>query len=432
MSVIIDTSKFSKEKRLEILKDLTIQPPETEYGQEATWYLFTSINDQQVAVPFYYYNSKIRSDNEPFGNTEKKFSKTDLTFSGELREIQLEIKNEVFKYLNKYHSLLLSLFTGGGKTAFSIWLATQLKYKTLICAPRVPILEQWMDSIIKFVPEANVQLLDASNKLDESADFYVINIDTVAKRNDLTDIGLLVIDEAHCAYTELRSLGILTVSPRYVLALTATADNSKGMDKIADLIYGPRIIRKMFRPFNVYIVDTNYKPAKCTNKIGKMDWTGTIKDMCLNDDRNDLIVRIAEYFITRNFIILCKRKDQVEELYQKLNKDENSLIEKYTGTQKKFNRDCRILCSTYSKSGIGFDFPKLDALIIASDVDEGIEQYLGRVFRREDSVPIIFDLRESVWKNHPFAKHLSNRCALYEKSGGMIKNFEDYFILPEN
>ena len=82
------------------------------------------------------------------------------------------------------------------------------------------------------------------------------------------------------------------------------------------------------------------------------------------------------------------------------------------------------MVSTYSKAGVGFDNPKLDMLIVAGDVEEMFEQYLGRVFRRMDTVPIIIDI---VDKFHVFDKHFQTRMLTYLQSGGDIKNFNEYF-----
>ena len=73
---------------------------------------------------------------------------------------------------------------------------------------------------------------------------------------------------------------------------------------------------------------------------------------------------------------------------------------------------------------MGFDHPRLDALIIASDVQEGIEQYVGRVFRREDVVPIVFDFLDNM---HTLFKHFLTRRSLYTSIGGEVKSFDESF-----
>ena len=62
----------------------------------------------------------------------------------------------------------------------------------------------------------------------------------------------------------------------------------------------------------------------------------------------------------------------------------------------------------------------MDALILASDVEEYFMQYLGRVFRREDVHPIIFDLVDNF---NSLKRHYYTRKHTYEKSGGKIYKF---------
>ena len=92
----------------------------------------------------------------------------------------------------------------------------------------------------------------------------------------------------------------------------------------------------------------------------------------------------------------------------------------FKGNRQDYNYESRILVATISKAGVGFDHPKMDALLLASDVEEYFIQYLGRVFRREDVIPIIFDMVD----NYPSLKrHYYTRKKAYEKHGGTILKY---------
>ena len=94
------------------------------------------------------------------------------------------------------------------------------------------------------------------------------------------------------------------------------------------------------------------------------------------------------------------------------------------GIKKTFNTESKVLIATVQKAGVGFDHPKLNALIIAADVLEYFIQYLGRVFRTEHSKPLIFDLVDNF---STFKKHFSSRATVYRKHCGKIKNFKNEF-----
>jgi superfamily II DNA or RNA helicase len=184
-----------------------------------------------------------------------------------------------------------------------------------------------------------------------------------------------------------------------------------------------RIERKLHRLFNSYIINTGFKPVTKQTEQGRLDWNATLESQCLDENRNDMIVDVIRYFKNRNFLVLCKRVEQGKILTEKLEKYGED-VDIFIGSSKKYNRESRILISSYSKTGCGFDAPKLDALIIASDVEEGIEQYVGRVFRRDDVRPMIFDF---VDKMHTMFRHFCTRRRLYESIGSEVKKFETCF-----
>ena len=99
-------------------------------------------------------------------------------------------------------------------------------------------------------------------------------------------------------------------------------------------------------------------------------------------------------------------------------------IELFFGSKKGYNDKCRVLISTYSKSGVGMDCPHLNMLIVGADVEEQFIQYLGRIFRTYDDFPIMIDL---VDKFKPMYNHSKSRCDIAKNLGGEIKNFKDYF-----
>lgn len=73
---------------------------------------------------------------------------------------------------------------------------------------------------------------------------------------------------------------------------------------------------------------------------------------------------------------------------------------------------------------MGFDHPKLDALIIAADLQEYFIQYLGRVFRTETVCPMILDLVDDFGV---LRKHYYTRRRVYLDHGGAIKDFAKAF-----
>ena len=426
-------NSLPQQQRQKIIKDLTIDYQESEFGRKPSFHLFeieeTNIL-KNVCVPFSYYYQNLSNQNNctKFPNQNIKFPKNEngYSFVGSLTEKQELVKDEVFETLNRTHSIILSFHCGFGKTIFSIFLTSLLKYKACVLAHRINLIDQWYYSIKKVCPEAKIQILDTKKPIDPSVDFYIMNSSNVTKRSkdDFKNIGILIVDEAHTICTENLSKGLFWFKPKYLIGLTATPYRTDGMSTILELFFGPEIIeRKLRRPFNVYVLKTKIVHEPKSNKMGKLDWNSVLKSQCLNINRNKMIVNIVRYFNNRNILILCKLVEQSKMILQML-KQLDQHADMFVSTQKKFDYDCRILISTYSKTGVGFDHPKLDMLIIASDVEEGIEQYVGRIFRRQDTTPIIIDILDDF---RPLYNHYLTRRKLYLDTGAEINDLKKCF-----
>ena len=127
----------------------------------------------------------------------------------------------MLKYLNDCGCCWLSLYTGGGKTFTSINLACSIKLKTIIITHRVNLINQWKYSIEKGCTEGViVQVLTGVNKIDENAQFYIMNAINVKKRNisDYKNIGFLVVDEVHVMATKVMVEAFQYITPRYCLS----------------------------------------------------------------------------------------------------------------------------------------------------------------------------------------------------------------------
>tara|TARA_B100001989_G_C24267493_1_gene329990 strand:+ start:181 stop:543 length:363 start_codon:yes stop_codon:yes gene_type:complete len=105
--------------------------------------------------------------------------------------------------------------------------------------------------------------------------------------------------------------------------------------------------------------------------------------------------------------------------------EEEMDVTSLVGVKKYFNYNSRVLVATVQKAGVGFDHPKLDSLIIASDVEEYFIQYLGRVFRTQHTVPMIFDIVDN---NSILLSHYYTRRKIYIQHGGIVKDLKEKHI----
>lgn len=422
MSIVLPRQSISEmemAKRHRIITDCTVQ---SENGPEKIEAYLVDVPSNKVFLPKYY------AENEGITGEEQKYNTLSTNQTEfKLREYQKVVETEIDKVFEHYQSILLSLHCGWGKSYFAILYALKLNLQTLVTVYRVSHLDQWKDSIKTVNPSLKVQILENKTEKQEGMDFYLILGENLSHRplSEFSGVGTFIVDECHMFCTPSMSKSFMRVQPKYCLALSATPFRSDKMDKILHLHFGYAMVtRKLYRNFNVYKLKTKFKPTVQMTRMGKLDWSTVIDTQAKNIDRNSLILRMCSYFRNRTIMVLTKRVElQGKLLYETLKKMGES-VDIFTGTKQKYDKEARILISTFSKAGVGFDNPRLDMLIIAGDVEEMFEQYMGRVFRRLDTVPMIVDIVDNF---HVFEKHFNTRMITYVNAGGIVKDFKKSF-----
>ena len=425
MSLSVNIDSLSLAVREKLVTDLTVRPElenkkYTSYTSQTPDVELFQIRNDDVIVPFAYGLNELKI-NKP--KKENYDIISDFSFTGTLRESQKEIKDEAIKLLNSHGTCLISCYPGFGKTITSIYIASKIKLKILILTHRVVLIKQWEEAIKTFCPNASINIITPTKKnISLDFDFNIINPINVGKYgpNFFSKIGTVIVDEAHLIMSKVLSQSLQFLFPKYLIGLSATPYRSDGLSVLLDLYFTEnKIVRKLQREHIVYKLNTKFKPVVELGRNGTVNWGKILESQSNDIDRNNMILNIVNTHKDRIFLILSKRIEQAKYLHSKfveMGESVDLLIESST----KFNKDCRILISTTSKAGIGFDHARLDALILASDLEDYFIQYLGRVFRRIDVIPIIFDLVDD---NPILKKHFSTRKKVYTECGGKIQNY---------
>ena len=422
MSRKIHIESIELEVREQIMKELQIKIDGSTYVKNSNpKYIYPiEVGEDYAYIPFAYGRECMGGPYEC--PSRDSYPKLKCKFVGSLRPHQKEVKTEAISHLNKYGSILISCFCGFGKTCIAIYIAIKIKLRVLIVTHRIVLIKQWTQAIARFCPTATVQVLTANTK-KKDCDFYIMNASNVPKHDVdyYKDIGVIIVDECHLIMAEGLSKCMQRIVPRYVLGLSATPYREDGLNILLDLYFGKRkIYRKLFRKHTAYMIKTNFVPTVELASNGRVNWGVILDTQARDTQRNEMIVRLVKFFDTRVFLILCKRVDQGRYLVKRLieeGEDVTSLI----GNQQEYEQKSRILVGTSSKAGTGFDHPRLDAMILASDIQAYFIQYLGRVLRTEEVVPLIFDI---VDKNPILDRHYKVRRATYLEHGGSIQDME--------
>ncbi|MEA3558402.1 MAG: helicase-related protein [Candidatus Thermoplasmatota archaeon] len=146
-------------------------------------------------------------------------------------------------------STLVVLPTGIGKTIIAILVTAELLQngggKVVMVAPTRPLVEQHLTSFKHFLKIDEMVMFSGSMKPDRRVEEWkkarivfstpqTINNDLKKERYDLSDVSLLIVDEAHRSVGDYAYTGILSRYDSLVLALTASPGGDR--DKIMEVV----------------------------------------------------------------------------------------------------------------------------------------------------------------------------------------------------
>lgn len=440
MACIIHTNLYDDKVLMKMQKDLTkkIESGNKQYGtnQSKTIYVYLvneEVESRPCNIPFNYgLKLALKKDLIVERPNRKILGSMKHEFIGSLRNEQKNCRDQALTSLQSHKSVMLSCYTGFGKTVTAINMASKIKLKTFIVVPKKPLLGQWESEIKKFIPNSNVMVLEPSKiKLIDptnAPDFCIINACNIHKVDkDLLKIyGFVIVDEAHLCLTEKLSENLLYLTPRYLLGITATPYREDDYNALFNLFFGEEKVKyTLNKKHTVYKVKTGFTPngdkylRMGQNYKTKVDWNSILDEQSKDEKRNKLIIDIVRNFKDRVFLILVKRVEHgqyIRSVLENLGEKVTSLL----GKEQEFDKEARVLIGTNSKIGTGFDHPRLDTLLAAADMVSYYIQFIGRVMRRKDVEPVIFDLVDN---HHTLKKHFEKRSKVYLKHGGEIIKF---------
>lgn len=373
---------------------------------------FFSRRDDDLCLPFFWGKSYFSKKYLPL------YEPVSFNFVGTLRKEQNLLQKEASEMLQEHNTCLMAVYPGGGKTITALSLLPSLQRKTLIIVNKLVLVEQWKSSIEQFLGITPFVIGGVRCKIQPNS-VYIINAINIPKHDFTTlNIGCVIVDECHLILTTVFSQGLFHLFPEYLVGLSATPYRSDGYNELFDIYFGlHRIERALYKPHQVLQIQSEETIQHEVDRNGKINWNSVIQQQCDSERRQDIICHYCREYNARNILILCKRIAQMEKLHARLvEMGENACMFKESDVV--FDRDCRILISSYQKVGTGFSFDKLDTLILGTDTEEYFLQYLGRVFRRLDVKPLIIDIVDE----HPVLKrHFSSRRKVYQRCGGTIQ-----------
>ena len=428
-----------------IRKDLTVKPfINQNYGMPPKPFSVYSESRKKLYLPRFYGIQKL---GPPINTTFEEVSNIDIDFSKELRPKQLPI---VDSYLNSVNNIeggggIISVPCGYGKTVLALYIAAQLKVKTLVVVHKEFLLNQWKERIEEFIPDANIGRIQSTKINVKNKDIVLGMLQSISMidydENIFSDFGLVIYDECHHLGAEVFSQALLKTPCKYTLGLSATPKRSDGLSKVFEWFLG-RIVylikKRDDNNVNVKLIDYYDNDNKYSKEImtftKKPNFASMINNICAFKPRLDLLINQIYLCLDegRKVLVLSDRREHLKSIKNILDTNEKYSSGYYLGGMKQSELEQTevkdTILGTFAMASEGFDCREpLDTIILASP-KSNIEQAVGRILRQEEKdrvrIPLVIDIIDCF---SIFKKQGEKRVKFYKKNNYNIDlyNFDN-------
>ena len=259
-----------------------------------------------------------------------------LTFANELRDYQKEI---VARYVNhvateKGGGAILEVPCGRGKTVMALKIMSELKQKTLVIVHKEFLLNQWVERIQQFLPDARVGRIQGTTYDVEDKDIVIGMLQTLYIKDfgssAFSDFGLTVIDEVHRIGSEQFSKALFKAVTPYMLGISATVERKDKLTHVLYMFIGERIYSEERSGDDEVLVRGVYWKSQDPefNEV-EYDWRGNPKYSTMLSKvsnygpRSDFLVKMLEDLIAerkeKQIIVLTHQRALLTYLFEAIN-----------------------------------------------------------------------------------------------------------------
>jgi superfamily II DNA or RNA helicase len=319
-----------------------------------------------------------------------------IEFNGNLRAYQ---EQAVQGMLAKEFGVL-EAGTGAGKTVMGLAIIAARKQPSLILVHTKELLYQWRDRVQQFLG------IEAGLLGDGKGDIQPVTIGIVnTVKKHLPD---WVVDECHRVPSTLFSEAATAFPAKYMAGLSATPYRRDGMGRLIGWFIG--LHRVTVDMATLHEVGAVLRPKIITRETGFSyvyddDYSKMVSALTEDQARNSLIAGDIRQQAGKGglTLVVSDRLKHLKTLAEMAGVGAEILTGKTPAKQRRqiveqlAGGDIRVLFSTLSLIGEGFDCPGMDALFLASPVKFSgrLKQVVGRVLRpAEGKEPLVFDYHD--------------------------------------
>jgi len=303
----IPKNELTNEQIIKIKNDLTIHPFSLQSkmmnSDDKTFPAYRE-SSNKLYIPHYY-------GIELFGIPKQyKLSEgidINLEFNGQPRDYQEPV---IDKFLQHCKNVicgggLLELHTGWGKTCAGLYIVSKLKKKTIIVVHKEFLMNQWIERIQHFLPNAKIGKIQGPIIDIENKDIVLCMLQSLIMKDYdqkiFNEFGLTIIDEVHHISSQSFSNSLFKLVTKYMLGLSATMNRKDGTTDVFKMFLGD-IIHKAERKNDILV-----EVRAINYKVNDEEFNETILDYRGQPQNSSMISKLCEYNRRTEFIIntLC-------------------------------------------------------------------------------------------------------------------------------
>lgn len=361
-----------------------------------------------------------------------------IEFLGSMRDLQ---KVVIEKYLNHISfgggsgGGLLELYCGFGKTICALNIISRIKKKTLIIVHKEFLMNQWIERIEQFLPNARIGKIQGQINDTKDKDIVIGMLQSLSMKeypsSTFESFGMTIIDEVHHISSQVFSCALFKIITKYMLGLSATMNRKDGTTEVFKMFLGDVVYKGVREDeFNVSVQAIQYTcddpdfNEVLTDYRGNVMFSSMISKLCGYNRRSEFIINIVKDMLhdtdDQQIIILAHNRNLLEYLHDSIQNNHIATVGYYVGGMKesalKESETKKVIIATYSMAAEALDIKTLTSLIMATPKTD-IEQAVGRILRDKNGTKIVVDIID---QHTPFKNQWNKRRAFYKKQNYKI------------
>jgi len=206
---------------------------------------------------------------------------------------------------------LLELFCAWGKTSASLYILTKIGKKTLVIVHKEFLLNQWIERIQQFIPEARIGKIQGPIIDIENKDIVLCMLQSLVQKeyppSTFISFGFTIIDEVHHISSQTFSQALFKIVTPCMLGLSATMERKDGTTYIFKYFLGP-VVHKAVKKSDDDTVEVYYTPYRVTDEDfnetvtdfrGQPQLPTMISKLCNYNRRTEFILSVLETFLQK-------------------------------------------------------------------------------------------------------------------------------------